>query len=847
MSSDAIKKIEKIVDFSNLRQAPEKSPMHWGYVIFFGIAMVAALWQHGQPLLSLLLFLLLFPAGAMASLPYKYFSSEKRFYLQILLAIAAGGWFLFRKQHHVPVDKAMIESCCIVGLCLLFAQRSSDYNYLLMISIFLLLYGALLPRNIFMVTFIIAVALGTLLLYSSRINSFAGQPEPLKNPRRSTLAALSMIVLHIIIAAGLFGAVFSLLPSQSGGHRGLFEVSFSTNNESMVPPEFRSWFPFNKLKLGKKGPLINRGKKPTTLGHKGVAVKLKKGTYMSSDGNGAGPPGKALVFRVKSPVKLYWLAQLYDRYNGQIWRQSKYLKNCTNIRFSRAMLRKVSNLLEQQFIIEKWLTPKLFSAYRANYFDVTEINSKVKAKATFYNAELTGKRYPPLPFAYRVTSVLYLPNAKQNAKDTFWHEKVKKSFYLQLPRKKISKRLRQLVKRLTADKNSPMQKAIALRDYLRGHFKYKQFSKRVPPQREAVDYFIFDLKEGHCEYFASALAVMARLSGLPARIATGFSPGNYNLLTGYFEVHQYHAHAWTQIYIPNCGWLTFDATPPGNIVSRTTPFGFGSFKDPFGDKWRIMPPELTKNTLKFIANGYLANLTPDSLSKYNAAERALIKTSMAPEMVEQQLNEFMNKMFPKMKGDGLDKITLWYKQIKEEIDQMMGTVMESLRLTAQFIVDHLVLSLAVLAFTIAMGLAATILYYRIKRHRILKKCRDYYQIAEENVDKNPDKTVAMCYLLTRQLLILVGLSRQNNAELLDYAKSLHAVHPRLSVDALRIFYSFIKLEYGRRSATTAEAELVLQRTENVKSILYPVIDKYRYLTLEQDDSAQTEKQRSKAE
>jgi transglutaminase-like putative cysteine protease len=832
MSKEHIKKIEKIVDFSNLRKYPEKLPMHWGYVAFFGVSMIAALWQHGHPLLSVFLIIMLFPAGAMALIPYKKFGSEKRFYLQMLIVALSGAWFLFRKQQHVPLDKAVIESCCIIGLCLLFAQRSADYDYLLMIGIFLLLYGALLPRAIFMITLLLALLLGGLLLYASRIKSFAGQAAILKNPRRSLLAAMPMIIIHIIIAGIVFWGVFSLLPTRDGTRRGIFEVSFYTSNESMVPPAFEKWFSFRKVKSGKKGRLINSGKKPTALGKKGAKVSLKKGTYMSSDGNGGGPPGKERVFRVKSPVKLYWLGQLYDRYNGELWTRSKYLQRCRTINYKLDQSESVSNLAEQYFIIEKWISPKLFSAYRSTYFNIAKRGRKdVNIKSTFYNAELAEKRYPALPFTYNVASKLYLPTLKQDVKDMHWEERVKKGFYLRLPRKKISKRLMALAKRLTYNKHEPMQKAVILRDYLRNNFKYKQFSKRVPKQREAVDYFIFDLREGHCEYFASSLAVLARLNGLPARVATGFSPGNYNVLSGFFEVHEYHAHAWTQIYIPNMGWLTFDASPPGTITSRTTPFGFGSFRDPFGDKWRIMPPELTEHTLKYVKKGYIAQLTPGGGGpEYTMAEQALMDISMTPEMLENKLNEFMDRMFPEMKGEGINKISLWYKQIKEQLALVAKNLIEALRRTAEFIVRNLLVFLAVIAIIIAISIEIAILHRLISRRLILKKCRNYYRDADRNTQNNPSKTIELCYLLTRQLLIMAGLPRRDNDELLAYGKSLNNIHSKLCIDTVRIFYTFTKHEYSGKPASAAEAEQILTRTGNICKILYSMIDESKEIS-----------------
>lgn len=825
MSKTDIKKIDKVVDFSNLRKMPERLPLHWGYVIFFGVSMVAALWQHGSPLLSLGLLVMLFPAGAMAYIPYKRYGSAKRFYLQLFIVALSGAWFIYRKQQGVPIDKATIESCCIVGLSLLFAQRAADYDYLLLVSIFLLMYGALLPRAIFIATFLIAVILGSVLLYSSRIKSFSGQVLIDKKSSQLNFAVIPVIFTHLILAGIIFWGVLSLLPERDPGHKGLFEVSFNTRNDSFIPPGFKKWFTFKKVKSGKKGRLINSGKKPTVLGRKGAKVSLKKGTYMSSQGNGASPPSKKLIFKVDSPVKLYWVAQLYDRYDGIIWTRSKYLTKSNNFgyNYKQNRLAKISTTVEQHFIIENWVSPKLFAAYRPLYFEISgNQDNDIKLKSTFYNSELVEKRYPALPFTYNVSSELSLPGITNKNKDLYWNENVKKGFYLRLPRKKLSKRLKTLAIQLCRNKIDPLQKALALRNFLRNNYKYKQYSKPVPPHREAVDYFIFDLKAGHCEYFASALAVLARLNGLPSRVATGFSPGNYNLLSGYFEVHEYNAHAWTQIYIKNMGWLTFDATPPGSIQSRTTPFGFGSFRDPFGDEWRVMPPELTDNTLKYVKAGVMAKLSLSHDPQLTAAEQALVDISMTKEKLENQFNTFINRTFHNIKG--LSKLSLWYKKIKEQLSVMGGKILEAVRVTAEVIINHLAVSLAVIAILIALSIEITILRRLIRRRLILKKCHNFFHDACQYVHADPRQSIELCYLLTRQLLILAGLPRRNNDELLNYGKSLNDVHSKLCIDTVRIFYAFTKYEYSTKLPTVAEAALVLKRTGNICKILYSMID-----------------------
>ena len=77
-----------------------------------------------------------------------------------------------------------------------------------------------------------------------------------------------------------------------------------------------------------------------------------------------------------------------------------------------------------------------------------------------------------------------------------------------------------------------------------------------------IDDFLFRYRSGHCEYFASAMVLMLRTQGIPARFVTGFLGAEFNPLEGYYIVRQSNAHAWVEAYVPEVGWQTFDPTPP---------------------------------------------------------------------------------------------------------------------------------------------------------------------------------------------------------------------------------------------------------------------------------------------
>ncbi|MCP3968453.1 MAG: hypothetical protein GY750_18995 [Lentisphaerae bacterium] len=110
-------KKQKIIDFSNVRKMPERLPLHWAYVLLFALALCSSLWQHGHPILTLCLLVATFLIGALAYVPYSKIPSNTRFYLQIIIMVTSIIWFFYRAKQHIPLDKILIESVCVAGLC----------------------------------------------------------------------------------------------------------------------------------------------------------------------------------------------------------------------------------------------------------------------------------------------------------------------------------------------------------------------------------------------------------------------------------------------------------------------------------------------------------------------------------------------------------------------------------------------------------------------------------------------------------------------------------------------------------------------------------------------------------
>jgi len=133
--------------------------------------------------------------------------------------------------------------------------------------------------------------------------------------------------------------------------------------------------------------------------------------------------------------------------------------------------------------------------------------------------------------------------------------------YYQLP--DLDPRIPALAAAWTAGHNSDFERALALRDRLRSSGRY---TDAPPPlgddDTSPIEAFLLGELEGHCEYFASAMVVLARAEGLPSRLVNGFAGGLPNAVGGFVEVSRADAHAWVEIHFEQAGWVRFDPTPP---------------------------------------------------------------------------------------------------------------------------------------------------------------------------------------------------------------------------------------------------------------------------------------------
>ncbi len=168
--------------------------------------------------------------------------------------------------------------------------------------------------------------------------------------------------------------------------------------------------------------------------------------------------------------------------------------------------------------------------------------------------------------------------------------------YLQLP-ESVPELIRDLAERVAGTEPTPFDKAIALETYLRG-FAYNQSIEAPPAGQDPVYWFLFHSEEGYCTYFASALAVMCRSVGVPARLVQGYAPGEYDSSRLAFVVRESDTHAWVEVFFPGYGWIEFEPTPSQPPIYRSS-----GAEAPSGDGPLPLPPGM--NPLEGLNEGPL--------------------------------------------------------------------------------------------------------------------------------------------------------------------------------------------------------------------------------------------------
>jgi hypothetical protein len=169
---------------------------------------------------------------------------------------------------------------------------------------------------------------------------------------------------------------------------------------------------------------------------------------------------------------------------------------------------------------------------------------------------------------YEITSWVPHATAPELEADSTDYPPEIRERYLQLP-ENVPQRVKDLAARLTQSATSAYDKALRVQEYLRAAYAYQLDAPPPPPDRDVVDYFLFDAPGGFCSYYATAMVVLLRSQGVPARVAAGFATGEYDGLLRKYRVAAKAAHAWVEVYFPTYGWIEFEPTSSQEVFDYT--------------------------------------------------------------------------------------------------------------------------------------------------------------------------------------------------------------------------------------------------------------------------------------
>lgn len=247
----------------------------------------------------------------------------------------------------------------------------------------------------------------------------------------------------------------------------------------------------------------------------------------------------------------YWQGLTYDWYTGHGWATHPTgrndLKAGANLYLYdpglfRPLLQQVNGIEDLGNVL--YHTGKLITANKTYH-------TERRSTEDLFVATVKGGQYQ-VTSAIPTFSREVLRQASRNyPKDIYNTE-------LQLP-DSLPARVYSLARDITARADNPYDQALAIQTYLR-QFPYTLKLDSPPVDRDVVDYFLFDLKKGYCDYYASSMVVLARASGIPARLVSGYATGRYDQQKGVYVVSEADAHSWPELYFPGYGWIVFEPT-----------------------------------------------------------------------------------------------------------------------------------------------------------------------------------------------------------------------------------------------------------------------------------------------
>jgi hypothetical protein len=260
--------------------------------------------------------------------------------------------------------------------------------------------------------------------------------------------------------------------------------------------------------------------------------------------------------------RFYLRGLAYDQYNGRSWSSgSRHRRSLGGIADGVFAVRSGANRngyglsepLRQDILLEALDTSVLFAAPFAEYVSGDFIGIHIDSMTGLHLPYTSSSR-----IRYSVVSREHRLSQEDRTAAALEYASAIRDRYLQLP--EGSDQVGDLARRVTVSAVTPHESITAVLTHLLSGYQYS-LDAETTTSLHPIDDFLFRRKTGYCEHYATAMVIMLRTLGIPARLVTGFLATEWNEFGGYYTVRQRDAHAWVEVFYPHAGWITLDPTP----------------------------------------------------------------------------------------------------------------------------------------------------------------------------------------------------------------------------------------------------------------------------------------------
>jgi transglutaminase-like putative cysteine protease len=291
-----------------------------------------------------------------------------------------------------------------------------------------------------------------------------------------------------------------------------------------------------------------------------LLIRLDNGWGVA--GQRATPSGEDVPAQLGAPLR--WRSLAYDRYSGFGWQAGQ--TEIVSYGAGEPAGAQTCEVCETSQVLQVRQEVQVVGDLGGLIYAAGQLVTVDQAYSVAYRTGDDAFGATTAATAYRADSLVALPTeAELRAAGSSYPRWVQRR-YLALPAK-LPKRVLALARDLTATEATPYDRAKAIETYLRT-IPYNLDIPAPPVNRDVVDYFLFDLRQGYCDYYATAMVVLARAAGLPARLVIGYASGAYDAAANRYVVSAANAHSWPEIYFPGYGWIEFEPTANQAVMAR---------------------------------------------------------------------------------------------------------------------------------------------------------------------------------------------------------------------------------------------------------------------------------------